>query len=79
MKMVLSQGFRLASAGVALGLLASIGASRGLAAVFPSTGTVGPETYLMVAFALMAVVTMAAYVPAYGASKVDPNVALRQE
>jgi predicted permease len=77
-RMVLRQGFILALTGVAIGLAASFAAETGVNAVFGATGR-DPLAYLLVAPALLAVTMLAAWAPAYRASRVDPMRALRDE
>ena len=82
LRMVLRQGMVLAVVGLAVGLLASVGAGRVLDAMFPGGG--GPDenpllAYLLVAVAVLAVTFLAAYVPARRASHIDPMRALRYE
>ena len=82
LRMVLRQGMVLAVVGLAVGLLASVGAGRVLGAMFPGGG--GPDEnpffgYLLVALAVLAVTFLAAYVPARRASRIDLMKALRYE
>jgi macrolide transport system ATP-binding/permease protein len=81
LRMVLRQGMVLAVAGLGVGLLASIGAQRLLAAMFPG-GT--PDANQIVGYSTVAAVVLAAtlaaaYVPARRASRVNPTEALRYE
>ncbi len=62
LRMVLRQGMMLAVAGLGLGLLASMGASRGLSAVFPG-GPGGDGRTDFVAFPLVAVTVLAVTAP----------------
>jgi predicted permease len=82
LRMVLRQGMGLAVAGLAVGLLASVVASRALARVFPA----GPDgrqadfpAFLPVASAVLAVTLFAAYLPARRAARINPTDALRHE
>ena len=77
-RMVLQQGFTLALTGLAIGLVASFAAEIGVNAVF-SASRRDPLAYLIVALALLAVSTLAAWVPARRASRVDPSSMLRYE
>ncbi|MEI9814890.1 MAG: ABC transporter permease [Acidobacteriota bacterium] len=78
-RLVIGQGARLATAGVALGLAVSYAGGRALAAIFPTSGHVGAAAYGWVALVFVGIVLIAAWIPARRASRVDPNVALRQE
>jgi putative ABC transport system permease protein len=83
LRMVLRQGFRLATAGLGVGLLASVAAARALGAIFPGgaggDGRTDLMPFLLVASAVLVVTLLAAYVPAHRASRVDPTDALRHE
>jgi predicted permease len=83
LRMVLRQGVVLAVAGLAVGLLASVGASRALAAVFPGgaggDGRTDFAAILLVAATVLMVTLLAAYIPARRASRVNPTEALRYE
>jgi ABC-type antimicrobial peptide transport system permease subunit len=83
LRMVLRHGMALAVAGLGVGLLASVGAGRGLAAIFPGgaggDGRTDFTPFLLVASAVLAVTLLAAYVPARRASRVNPTEALRCE
>ncbi len=81
LRMVLRQGMVLAVAGLGVGLLASMGAQRLLAAMFPG-GTPDANQivgYSTVAAVVLAATLVAAYVPARRASRVNPTEALRYE
>jgi len=80
LRLVLRPGLALTLVGLAVGVVASVGAGELLRAAFPS-GTdqgdiVGP---LLVVPMVLAVTFLAAYVPARQASRVDPILALRHE
>jgi putative ABC transport system permease protein len=83
LRMVLQQGLVLAIVGLGVGLLASVGAGRALAAVFPGVGPGNGPTYVvalgLVTVVVLAVTLLAAYVPARRASRVNPSEALRYE
>ena len=76
--MVLRQGFVLAIAGIAIGLVLSLGAARGLKAAF-ITSQSDPMAMVIVPPLLLLVTMLAAYLPALRASRVDPLTALRDE
>src|SRR5262245_28425840 len=80
LNLVLRQGLLLALVGLAVGLVASIGAGRLLAAAFPS----GDDqrdflSLVLVAPVVLAVTLGAAYIPARRASRINPTEALRFE
>jgi macrolide transport system ATP-binding/permease protein len=76
--LVLRQGFILAITGIAIGLVLSIGAARGLKAAF-ITSQSDPMAMVVVPPLLLLITMLAAYLPALRASRVDPLTALRDE
>lgn len=82
LRMVLRQGMVLAVAGLFVGLLASVIASRALTSVFPAEpdrARIDLFGFLLVASAVLVVTLLAAYVPARRASRINPTDALRCE
>ncbi len=77
--MVLRNGMTLALIGLAAGALAAIGLTRFIAAQLYGVRPSDPLTFALALGLLLAVATLAAYLPARRASKVDPIVALRYE
>jgi ABC-type antimicrobial peptide transport system permease subunit len=78
LRMVMRQGLKLSLAGIAIGLVLSLGAGRVLKAAL-GTGESDPASFVAVSVILLAVTTLAAYVPALRASRVPPTQALRYE
>ncbi len=76
---VLKQGLALAGAGVVLGLVGAVAATRLLTSFLFEVKPADPLTYLSVAVLLAAVALAASYLPARRATRVDPLTALRQE
>ena len=79
LKLVLKQGMMLALAGVALGLIASFGLTRMMKQFLFEVPPTDPPTFVVITFLLIGVALMACYIPARGATKIDPLTALRQE
>ena len=79
LKQVLGEGARLAGVGLALGLAASILATRFLGTLLFGVSPTDPLTFAAVAAILAAVALVACYLPARRATRVDPLVALRYE
>jgi putative ABC transport system permease protein len=79
MKLVLGQGMKLAALGVALGLIGSMMMTRWLASLLFGVSTTDPFTFALIVLLPMIVTTLACWIPARRATKVDPLVALRYE
>jgi putative ABC transport system permease protein len=76
---VLWHGVAIAVAGVVIGEVLAIPASRALASVQASIRPAAPSAHVAVAVIWVAVALLACYVPASRASRVDPMEALRRE
>jgi predicted permease len=79
LRLVLRQGLALAVIGLAVGLVASIGAGDLLDAAFGGARERDFVALLIVIPIVLAVTSLAAYVPARRASRIDPTEALRQD
>jgi predicted permease len=79
LRLILSEGARLAFVGVAIGLAGSLAITRLLAKMLFGVRPSDPLTLAAVTVLLTIVALMACYVPARRASRVDPMVALRYE
>ena len=77
--LVLGQGFRLMLLGLALGVAGAFALTRVLEHLLFQTNTRDPLTFVLVTVTLCAAATIACWLPARRAVKVDPMVALRQE
>jgi predicted permease len=76
---VVRQGIHHAATGVAIGVPAAFALSRVLGSIVFGVSTHDPLTFFALPFAVVAVTTLACYVPARRASRVDPVVAMRQD
>jgi putative ABC transport system permease protein len=79
MRLVLAQGGKISAAGIVIGSAASLGLTRLMAKLLYSVSVVDPATFAAVAFVLALIATVASYIPARRALRVDPLVALRNE
>ena len=77
--LVLKEGLKLASCGIAVGILISFLFTRLLASLLFGVGAGDPFTLAAVATFLLAVALAGCYIPARRAMRVDPMVALRYE
>jgi macrolide transport system ATP-binding/permease protein len=78
LRMMLRHGMVLAGVGIAIGLVASVAAGNSAMALIGSSSFYAPLVALVVV-ALLAVAGFGAYIPARRASRLDPNMVLRQD
>ncbi len=79
LKLVVGRGVALALVGVGLGTAGALGLTRLLSGLLYGVKPADPLTFAAVALLLILVATLASYLPARRATKVDPMVALRYE
>jgi predicted permease len=77
--MILKQGLKLISAGVAIGSIISWALTRLMENLLFEVSATDPPTFIAVALILSIVALLACLVPARRATKVDPMIALRAE
>ncbi len=77
--MVLKSGLVLAMAGIAVGLLGSLGLSRLLSSQLYGVTPTDPVTLASVTILLFLVATIATFLPALRAARLDPLTSLRRE
>jgi macrolide transport system ATP-binding/permease protein len=77
--LLLGEGMRLVAVGLAIGLLASLGASRLLARFLYGVSSFDGWAYMGVSLLLIAVASLACWFPVRRAMRVDPMVVLRYE
>src|SRR5262249_43575652 len=79
LKLVIGQGMKLALAGVAIGLGASVALARTMKNLLFGVSVTDPATFVATALLLALVALAACWIPARRAAKVDPMIALRGE
>lgn len=77
--LILRQGLWLAAAGIGLGLVGAWAATRLLRSLLFGISPTDPVTFLSVSVLLLTVAALAAWLPAWRSSRIDPMVALRSE
>jgi len=79
LKLILSGSMVWVAAGIALGIMASLGLTRLLGTLLYGVKPGNPLVLGSVSLVLASVALLASYIPARRAAKVDPMVALRHE
>jgi putative ABC transport system permease protein len=77
--LVVKLGLKLTCIGVALGVALAIGVTRLISTFLFGVKPTDPLTYVAVALGLVAIASLACYIPARRATRVDPMIALRYE
>lgn len=77
--MIVRRGMSLVGAGVVIGLLGAVGASRVMAGLLYGVSAVDPMTFIGVPALLCAVALLASFLPARRAAATDPMMTLRAE
>ena len=78
-RMMVSEGGRLAVVGVVLGSVVALAGARLIRGLLFEVSATDPLTFAAVAAALLGVAMLASYLPARRATRVDPMIALRGE
>jgi putative ABC transport system permease protein len=76
-RLILGQGLVVALAGIGLGLAGAAALTRVVSSFLVGVSATDPITFAGVPALLLAVAIVASFFPARRASRVDPNVALR--
>jgi predicted permease len=77
--MVVRDGVRVAAVGLVVGLVGAAALTRLLQGILFGVEALDPLTFALTSVVLMAVATLAAYLPARRASRVDPASSMRME
>jgi len=78
-RLIVGQGLRLTVTGMAIGLAGALAVTRVLSSVLYGIGATDPISFFAVAIVLTMVASIASYLPARRAMRVDPMEALRTE
>jgi ABC-type antimicrobial peptide transport system permease subunit len=76
--MVVGQGIALAAAGVALGAVASLAAARFVSSMLCGVNPNDPWSFVLAGLFLGLIALLAAWLPAFRATRIDPISALRR-
>ncbi|MEN3327904.1 MAG: hypothetical protein V7638_2711, partial [Acidobacteriota bacterium] len=79
LRMILKEALFIVLVGVIAGLFMAIASGRLLASVMFANSGMDASVYIVVAVLLIAIAMLACFLPAYKATRVDPNDALRHE
>jgi putative ABC transport system permease protein len=79
LRMVLSEGLKLVSAGLGIGVVAALALGRFIGGLLYGVKAYDPLTYAGVALLLIFVALVACFIPARRAAKTDPMIALRAD
>ena len=79
LRLMLSEGMRMALLGVAIGVAMALGLTHIMVKMLFGVSATDPATFAAVAIVLSTVALAACYIPARRATRVDPIVALRYE
>jgi ABC-type antimicrobial peptide transport system permease subunit len=77
LRVVVRQGFMLAVAGIAIGLIAALLLTRLMSSLLYQVGTLDLATFTVTPLLFLAIALLASYLPARSAMRVDPAEALR--
>jgi putative ABC transport system permease protein len=79
LRLIVGQGLKLSVVGVVLGVIAAVGLTRIMSSMLVGVGATDPLTFGAMTVIFLALATVACWVPARRAARLDPNEALRDE
>jgi len=79
LRMILANGISLAITGVVIGMVGALVAAPLMRGLLNGVNPRDPLTFVAIALILLAATSVASWIPAHRATRVDPNVALRCE
>jgi len=79
LQLIMSKGLAMTAAGLAMGLIGAVALTRYLEGMLFGVTTLDPYAYGAVVTGFAIVATLASYVPAARALRIEPLVALRDE
>jgi putative ABC transport system permease protein len=79
LKMTVKQALKLVVGGLAIGLVLALILTRVMSSLLFGISATDPVTFISIAAVLLAVATLASYIPALRATRIDPMVALRYQ
>jgi putative ABC transport system permease protein len=77
LRLVVRQGFMLATAGIIIGLIAALLLTRLMSSMLYKVGTLDLTTFAVAPLVFLSIAVLASYLPARGATRVDPLEAVR--
>jgi putative ABC transport system permease protein len=77
-RMVVGQGLRLSSIGVVIGLAAALLLTRAMTKLLIGVTPTDPLTFATMVVVFFAIASLASFLPARRAARIEPNVALRE-
>jgi putative ABC transport system permease protein len=78
-KLVVGHGLRLSAIGLAAGMVAAFGLTRAMTSILVGVKATDPATFTSMAALFLIIAAIASGLPARRASRLDPNIALREE
>ncbi|MFI5257675.1 MAG: FtsX-like permease family protein, partial [Gemmatimonadales bacterium] len=77
--LVIGEGLKLSTAGVVIGLVAALAATRVMTSMLVGVRPTDPITFAVMVVLFLIVAALACWLPARRAAALDPNAALREE